>query len=140
MKKMLSLVLAFTCLLGMVGCSQMQQDAVAGSTEAADIIVATDNVKWLVSPSIMVDGTLYCETDFPCEGVSADTPPDGEITSEVPEYETPTQNNQSNFGTGFNYWYGAEDGTVELLRNDKWYLFATNEALQRLILSESEAP
>lgn len=39
---------------------------------------------------------------------------DGEITSTVDGSETPTEDNQSNFGTGFEYQYGSED-TIEIL-------------------------
>ena len=36
---------------------------------------------------------------------------DGEITSTVDGTEIPTEDNQSNFGSGFGYQYGADDRT-----------------------------
>ncbi|MEI3102618.1 MAG: hypothetical protein V8T45_13245 [Oscillospiraceae bacterium] len=47
---------------------------------------------------------------------------DGEITSSVDGSETPTADNQFNFGTGFGYQYGTDD-TIELLIDGKWIVF-----------------
>lgn len=56
---------------------------------------------------VMVNDTLYLDT-----GSLSDTElrcgmMDGQITSEVAGSEIPTQNDQSNFGTGYGYQYGA---------------------------------
>ncbi len=47
---------------------------------------------------------------------------DGEITSTVDGTEIPTEDNQSNFGSGFGYQYGADD-TIEIYMNEKWFVF-----------------
>ncbi|MEA5083499.1 MAG: hypothetical protein VB018_05005 [Lachnospiraceae bacterium] len=44
---------------------------------------------------------------------------DGEITSTVGEIQIPTEDNQSNFGTGYHYQFGS-DNTLEIYMNDKW--------------------
>ena len=51
---------------------------------------------------------------------------DGEITSTVDGSEIPTKDNQSNFGTGFEYQYGA-DNTIEIFMNEKWIVFEQRE-------------
>ena len=47
---------------------------------------------------------------------------DGEITSTVDGTEIPMEDNQSNFGSGFGYQYGADD-TIEIYMNNKWFVF-----------------
>ena len=51
---------------------------------------------------------------------------DGEITSTVDETEIPTEDNQSNFGSGFGYQYGPDD-TIEIYINEKWLVFKYRE-------------
>ena len=51
---------------------------------------------------------------------------DGEITSTVDGTEIPTEDNQSNFGSGFGYQYGADD-TIEIYMNEKWFIFEYRE-------------
>lgn len=54
---------------------------------------------------------------------------DGEITSEVDGSEKPTKDNQSNFGTGYGYQYGSQEGIIEINMNEKWWVFATEKVL-----------
>lgn len=54
---------------------------------------------------------------------------DGKITSEVDGSEKPTEDNQSNFGTGYGYQYGSQEGIIEIYMNDKWMVFATEKVL-----------
>ena len=62
---------------------------------------------------VRIDGKLYYDTgresimDARCGTM------DGEITSTVDGTEIPTEDNQSNFGSGFGYQYGAGD-TIEI--------------------------
>ena len=51
---------------------------------------------------------------------------DGEITSTVDSSEIPAKDNQSNFGAGFEYQYGAND-TIEIFMNGKWIVFEHRE-------------
>jgi len=51
---------------------------------------------------------------------------DGEITSTVDGTEIPTEDNQSNFGSGFGYQYRADD-TIEIYMNEKWFVFEYRE-------------
>lgn len=74
-------------------------------------------------PMVMVDGTLYLTTgkESPIKERKCGIP-DGKITSSVSQTEKPTKDNQSNFGTGYEYQYGSE-GTIELYMNDKWWVY-----------------
>jgi hypothetical protein len=51
---------------------------------------------------------------------------DGEITSTVDGTEIPMEDNQSNFGSGFGYQYGADD-TIEIYMNNKWFISLTDK-------------
>ena len=68
---------------------------------------------WDRIPMVRIDGKLYYDTgresimDARCGTM------DGEITSTVDGTEIPTEDNQSNFGSGFGYQYGADD-TIEI--------------------------
>ena len=72
--------------------------ATAGETnaESTDII-----------PSVMVDGVLYQDTGYVSSAIGCGVM-DGEITSSVDGSELPTENNQSNFGTGYSWQRGSE--------------------------------
>ena len=82
-----------------------------------------EDMKWDRIPMVMVNGKLYYDTgnestiDGRCGGM------DGEITTAVDGSEIPTQDNQSNFGTGFGYQFGPDD-TIEVFMNEKWIVFA----------------
>ena len=62
---------------------------------------------------------------------------DREITSTVAGYEAPTENDQSNFGTGFKYRYGETEGTIEINMNHRCCIFATEEVRQQIKSSKS---
>lgn len=79
-------------------------------------------------PMVMVNGELYLDTglESTVEGRCGNM--DGEITSAVDSAQKPTKDDQSNFGTGYGYQYGSEEGTIELNINGKWWVFAKEEA------------
>ena len=54
----------------------------------------------------------------------------GKITSSVHGNTKPTVNDQSNFGEGYAYQYGAAEGTIEIYMDGKWCIFATEEVRQ----------
>lgn len=74
-------------------------------------------------PLVMVDGQLYQDTGRESTLTGRCGVLDGEITSEVDSREVPSDNNQSNFGTGFGYQIGPEPGTIEVYLNEKWMVF-----------------
>lgn len=81
-----------------------------------------DDVMYDKIPMVRVNGKLYYDTgkESTVEGRCGNM--DGEITSTVDGTEIPTEDNQSNFGSGFGYQYGADD-TIEIYMNEKWVVF-----------------
>ena len=87
---------------------------------------ATEELEWDKIPMVMVDGKLYYDTGKESTVSGRCGVMDGEITSTVDGSEIPTKDNQSNFGTGFEYQYGA-DNTIEIFMNEKWIVFEQRE-------------
>ena len=87
---------------------------------------------WDLIPMVMVNGTLYLDTGHESKIEARCGVMDGEITSQVDGSKQPTVDDQSNFGTGYGYQYGATEGTIELFMNGKWWIFATEEARQKI--------
>lgn len=82
--------------------------------------------EWDKIPMVMVDGKLYYDTGKESTISGRCGVMDGEITSTVDGSEIPTKDNQSNFGTGFEYQYGAGN-TIEIFMNEKWIVFEQRE-------------
>lgn len=96
------------------------------------IKVIKDAETWDLIPMVMVNGTLYLDTGHESTIEARRGVMDGEITSQVDGSKHPTVDDQSNFGTGYGYQYGATEGTIELYINGKWWIFATEEARQAI--------
>ena len=60
-----------------------------------------------VVPSVMIHGVLYQDTGYISSAVGCGNM-DGEITSTVDSSELPTKDDQSNFGTGYQYQISSE--------------------------------
>lgn len=86
----------------------------------------SDTLQWDKILMVMVNGRLYYDTgkESTIEGRCGVM--DGKITSNVEDSEIPTEDNQSNFGTGFEYQYGDDD-TIEIFMNKKWIVFEHRE-------------
>ena len=93
---------------------------------------------WDLIPMVMVNGTLYLDTGHESTTEARCGVMDGEITSQVDGSKQPTIDDQSNFGTGYGYQYGATVGTIELFMNGKWWIFATEEARQEIQFPTTE--
>lgn len=98
-------------------------------TEVYDIKVVKEAEKWDLIPMVMVNGELYLDTGHESTAEARCGMMDGKITSEVDGSEKPTEDNQSNFGTGYGYQYGSQEGIIEIYMNDKWMVFATEKVL-----------
>ena len=81
-------------------------------------------------PMVMVDGELYLDTGRVNTEIRKCGTFDGEITSMVDRSESPAVDDQSNFGTGYGYQYTPTEGVIELYINEKWCIFATEDARQ----------
>ena len=74
-------------------------------------------------PMVMADGAMYYDTGRESTVTGRCGVMDGEITSAVERTEVPSENNQSNFGAGYGYQGGPEEGTLEVCRDGKWLVF-----------------
>ena len=104
-------------------------------TEVFSIRVVKEAETWDLIPMVMVNGTLYLDTGHESKIEARCGVMDGEITSRVDGSKQPTVDDQSNFGTGYGYQYGATEETIELFMNGKWWIFATEEAHQAITFS-----
>ena len=77
-------------------------------------------------PMVRVNGKLYYDTGRESAISGRCGNMDGEIASTVDGTEIPAEDNQSNFGSGFGYQYGAGD-TIEIYMNEKWFVFEYRE-------------
>lgn len=131
-KRMYTFTLALLLTLSLTGCGGSK--ATPQDSENADVgMQSTDDASTLPDTTqdrpvtdapmmVMVDNTLYQSTgevstvDGRC-GVM-----DGEITSQTANgTDAPTENDQSNFGTGYSY-QGMGD-TLEVLIDGQWIVF-----------------
>ncbi len=143
MKKRLLLVLSISVMLLMSACSKQEVsndeqtiEATAVESEAtSEIIEAASEMETSENeqssseissdriPMVMVDGLLYYDTgkESTLEGRCGMM--DGEITSTVDASEIPTEDNQSNFGTGFGYQYGINNSIEVQMEDGTWFVF-----------------
>ena len=111
----LCITMVLACAVLLAGCSSAPQEE--------------EEALWEAKPSVMIDGILYGTTGR-SGTYSTDTTPengghvDGEITSSVESHEYPTEDDQSNFGTGYYYRFG-ENHTVEIFFDSsrKWVIY-----------------
>ena len=75
--------------------------------------------------AVMLEGVVYYDT-CAISDTDPSAAPDGTITSTVDSDSFPSEDGQSNFGTGYAYRYGSADGTVEVLIDGVWWIFAAN--------------
>ena len=85
-----------------------------------------NNKMWDRIPMVRVNGKLYYDTGRESTISGRCGNMDGEITLTVDGTEIPTEDNQSNFGSGFGYQYGADD-IIEIYMNEKWIVFEYRE-------------
>ena len=76
--------------------------------------------------AVMLEGVIYYDTGT-VSGTDAKAAPDGTITSTVDSDSFPTEDGQSNFGTGYAYRYGSENSTLEVQIDGEWWIFAANQ-------------
>lgn len=127
MKTWMAVCLVLASVLVLSACTE-KPDALAEGDETA----YQDKI-----PMVMVDGTLYYDTNRESSfGVRCGVM-DGEITSAVDSTEIPAENDQSNFGTGYGYQYGLE-GSIELNIDGKWIVFEERSGDGSTVLYEGK--
>lgn len=141
--RMAAIAAVLACLLGAAGCGANAQEEPAAETapikgaeeEAAlgeeDVLEEETDMEEDFSfgdriPMVMVDDALYLDTGRESTLTARCGMMDGEITSSVDASEKPSENGQSNFGSGYGWQYGEGD-TIEILINDKWMVFKAQE-------------
>lgn len=114
-KKTFLTVLALLCVIGLVGCNTTPnekdlspQDETSGLRDSDH---NRDETPEDYPPSVMVNGVVYQDTGYVNSMVTCGTM-DGKITSSVDGSELPTEDDQSNFGTGYGYQLNEEDQIV----------------------------
>lgn len=119
-------------------CAEAQEEAqpeIHSSTSTRSKPGTTDGT-WDMIPMVMIKGVLYLDTGCDSDAEGRCGVMDGQITSSVNGSEHPTEDDQSNFGTGYGYQYGAIEGTVEIYMNGAWRIFATEEVRSQMQFSE----
>lgn len=100
--------------------------AQATSESAGKEIKDPDAVVWDRIPMVMIEGNLYLDTGKESDIDGRCGVMDGEITSTVEASEIPTQNNQSNFGKGYEYQH-VDKNSIDIFMNEKWMRFEKEE-------------
>lgn len=101
------------------------------------VVNEEEQEQWTMIPMVMVDGKLYLDTGMESSVEARCGVMDGEITSSVDGTKKPTQDGESNFGTGYGYQYGPQEGTIEIFMNEKWWVFATEDVRQEIQFPEN---
>lgn len=130
MKKRLYSIISLLCLAVITLCA-------CGKQGNPIMLQAEANTMWDRIPMVRVNGKLYYDTGKESTVNDHSESMDGQITSEVDGSKIPTENNQSNFGTGFGYQYG-EDDTIEVYMNDKWFIFEYREEKEHQSVEPTE--
>lgn len=85
-----------------------------------------NDVVWDRIPMVRIEGNLYLDTGKESDFDGRCGVMDGEITSTVETSEIPTQNNQANFGKGYEYQH-VDNNSIDIYINDKWMRFEKQE-------------
>ncbi len=92
--------------------------------DEAEEAAAAEEGPWDLIPMVMVDGQIYVDTGRESTVTARCGVMDGTIHSQVESWQAPSEDGQSNFGTGYGYQYGSEPGTIELNIDGKWWVYA----------------
>lgn len=120
-------IIAYAALLA-VSLSACATNASDNAADVPEIHNETEQGETYENPlMVMVNGIVYCDTGRRSELLRCGMM-DGEIASSVERSEEPSEDNQSNFGSGYSYQYGPE-GTIEVLYEDEWRIFEQRDEL-----------
>ena len=100
---------------------------VEGSADGTFIaqVSAESGIALAPAHAVFLVGVVYYDT-CAISDTDPSAAPDGTITSTVDSDSFPSEDGQSNFGTGYAYRCGSADGTVEVLIDGVWWIFAAN--------------
>ena len=127
MRKVIYL-LALCMVLGVTGCGKTQENE---RTTSESVFTETKNEEnsdvvqsgqiadtGAYPPCVMVDGVIYKDTGYVASMPGCGTM-DGEITSTVDGTELPAENNQSNFGSGYQYQRSSEGQLIVVMDGER---------------------
>lgn len=130
MKKIIYLF-AFCMVLALAGCGTTQENKKPTSENVSPEMKREENSDVVQNgqtadtgaypPCVMVDGVIYKDTGYVASMPGCGTM-DGEIMSTVVGTDLPAENNQSNFGTGYQYQRSSE-GQLIVVIDDKRIIF-----------------
>ena len=139
MKKVMATLLVVLLALGFTACATApaleETETVPPEAEPAPQ-EADPDVVWVYPEMVMIDDEMYLTTCMESTFNPRLAGYDGKIISTVSGSERPTENDQSNFGTGYGYQFGEMEGTVEIEINGKWLIFATEEVRHQIQFPE----
>lgn len=118
MKKIVIFILILTCML-------------SGCTTNKDIEQQSEAQIQHYIRMIMVDNLLFTESEEKSTVETRTGLIDGKILYSVSETNTPTKNDESNFGTGYKYQYIAEN-TIDVYIDNNWVRFVTEDPKEDL--------
>lgn len=122
------IILLTLTLLSLSACGTIENSETRPITEEA---VTEETDSGAMIPMVMVDDIVYLTTGLESNADGRCGVMDGKITSTVDGSKRPTENDQSNFGIGYEYQYGAVEGTIELYLDEHWIVFATEDVRQQ---------
>lgn len=127
MKKVIYL-LVLCMVLGLTGCGRPQEN---GKNMSENVSTETKNGEnsevaqngqtadtGTYPPCVMVDGIIYKDTGY-VSSMPGCGNMDGEITSTVDETDLPEENNQSNFGSGYQYQRSSEGQLIVVIDGNR---------------------
>ncbi len=127
MKKVIYL-LVLCMVLGLTGCGRSQEN---GKNMSENVSTETKNEEnsevaqngqtadtETYPPCVMVDGIIYKDTGY-VSSMPGCGNMDGEITSTVDETDLPEENNQSNFGSGYQYQRSSEGQLIVVIDGNR---------------------
>jgi hypothetical protein len=119
MKKLIIVITILFCCFILLSTCGKQENTQSPSLPTAQ--KSGENADTGLPPTVRVDGHLYTDMGYVNSSVTCGTA-DGEITSSVDSSKTPEKDNESNFGTGYEYqlWDTAH---INVKINDKWIIF-----------------
>ncbi len=124
-------------IIEIIHSGEIMESDPARLQDVYSIRVVNEEEQWAMIPMVMVDGKLYLDTGMESSVEARCGVMDGEITSSVDGTKKPTQDGESNFGIGYGYQYGPQEGTIEIFMNEKWWVFATEDVRQKIQFPES---
>ena len=127
MKKIISVFVLFA-MMGLIGCGKFQENEkpvpenTSKQSENEDHEEMLQNKKTedneAYPPCVMVDGVVYKDTGY-VSSMSGCGTMDGEIVSSVAGTELPSEDKQSNFGSGYQYQKSSEDTIIVIIDGER---------------------